>query len=266
MADPTETYAHDDTPHPKTCHEMSRLANVSANDLMEDILRNLTLQALCYEIPRSKRFCPYGGPATAFRNVDRIPRDPGPIAPTALNSDRRATGYYAPRSVKDLMDSLISVCYQRTTDKGGTMERRKDKVRGVVSRGTPGYQLGHFEMVRPPGSRRTHGRLTATCHADGLATVQADATKCYARTPQYAPTPPHCWPRVRRALWKLLKVLNEAEPMIRDAKGSSRRIPKRHYRYGVFSGTGFLEGRPIGGPRTVALGYDLVSGSIAVPG
>jgi hypothetical protein len=35
MADPTETYAHDDTPHPKTCYEMSRLADVLANDLME---------------------------------------------------------------------------------------------------------------------------------------------------------------------------------------------------------------------------------------
>jgi hypothetical protein len=175
------------------------------------LLRNPALDAFC---------CTYGGPATAFRtHVDRIPRDPGPIAPTALNSDRRATGYYAPRSVKDLIDSLISVCYHRTTDKGGTMERRKDKVRGVVSRGTPGYQLGHFEMVRPPGSRRTHGRLTATCHADGSATVQAEATKCYARTPKYAPTPPHCWPRVRRALWKPLKVLNEAEPMIRQLKG-----------------------------------------------
>jgi hypothetical protein len=222
MADPTETYAHDDTPHPKTCHEMSRLANVSANDLMEDILRNLTLQALCYEIPRSKRFCPYSGPDTADRtHVDRIPRNPGPIAPTALDSDRRATGYYAPRSVKDLIDSLISVCYHRTTDKGGTMERRKDKVRGVVSRGTPGYQLGHFEMVGPPGSRRTHGRLTATCHADQSATVQADATKCYARPPQYAPTPPHYWPHVRRALLQPLKLLSEAEPTIRHAKGLS---------------------------------------------
>ena len=93
MADPTETYAHDDTPHPKTCHEMSRLANVSANGLMENILRNLTLQAYC---------CPYGGPDTADRtHVDRIPHSPGPIAHAALDSDSRAVGYYAPRSVKD---------------------------------------------------------------------------------------------------------------------------------------------------------------------
>jgi hypothetical protein len=93
MADPTETYAHDDTPHPKTCYEMSRLANVLANDLMEDILRDLTLQAIC---------CPYGGPDTVARtHADRIPRNPDPIAYAALNSDRRATGYYAPRSVKD---------------------------------------------------------------------------------------------------------------------------------------------------------------------
>jgi hypothetical protein len=80
------------------------------------------------------------------------------------------------------------------------MERRKDKVRGVVSRGTPGYQLGHFEMVGPPGSRRAHGRLTAPCHADGSATVQADATKCYARTPQYAPSLPHRSPCSLRLL------------------------------------------------------------------
>ena len=66
MADPTETYAHEDTPHPKTCYEMSRLANVSANDPREGILRNLTLQALCYEIPRSKRF--------AARKADRTRR------------------------------------------------------------------------------------------------------------------------------------------------------------------------------------------------
>ena len=93
MADPTETYAHDDTPHPKTCYEMSRLANVLANDLMEDILRDLTLQAIC---------CPYGGPDTVARtHADRIPRNPDPIAKAALDSDRRATGYYAPRSVKD---------------------------------------------------------------------------------------------------------------------------------------------------------------------
>jgi hypothetical protein len=59
MADPTETYAHDDTPHPKTCYEMSRLANVSANDLTEDILRDLTLQAIC---------CPYG----AHRPTQRL--------------------------------------------------------------------------------------------------------------------------------------------------------------------------------------------------
>jgi hypothetical protein len=60
------------------------------------------------------------------------------------------------------------------------MERRKYKVRRVVSRGTPSYQLGHYEMLEPPGSRRTHGRLTAPRHTDGSATVQADATKCYA--------------------------------------------------------------------------------------
>jgi hypothetical protein len=29
------------------------------------------------------------------------------------------------------------------------------KVRRVVSRGTPSYQLGHYEMTRKPGSRRS---------------------------------------------------------------------------------------------------------------
>jgi len=29
------------------------------------------------------------------------------------------------------------------------------KVRRVVSRGTPGYQIGHYEMTGKPGSRRS---------------------------------------------------------------------------------------------------------------
>ena len=110
MADPTETYAHDDTPHPNTCHEMSRLANVLANDLMEDILRNLTLQAIC---------CPYGGPDTVARtHADRIPRNPDPIAYAALNADSRATGYYARDSKRTLIDVLISVCCHTAMEKG----------------------------------------------------------------------------------------------------------------------------------------------------
>jgi hypothetical protein len=93
MADPTETYAHDDTPHPKTCYEMSRLANVLANDLMEDILRDLTLQAIC---------CPYGGPDTVARtDVNRIPHDPSPIAHAVSASDSLTTGYYTPRSARN---------------------------------------------------------------------------------------------------------------------------------------------------------------------
>jgi hypothetical protein len=35
------------------------------------------------------------------------------------------------------------------------MERRKYKVRRVVSRGSPSYQLGHYEMTGKPGSRRS---------------------------------------------------------------------------------------------------------------
>ena len=44
-------------------------------------------------------------------------------------------------------------------DQGGTMERRKYKVRRVVSRGTPSYQLGHYEMTGKPGSRRSVFRV-----------------------------------------------------------------------------------------------------------
>ncbi len=39
------------------------------------------------------------------------------------------------------------------------MERRKYKVRRVVSRGSPSYQLGHYEMTGKPGSRRSVFRL-----------------------------------------------------------------------------------------------------------
>jgi hypothetical protein len=35
------------------------------------------------------------------------------------------------------------------------MERRKYKVRRVVSRGSPSYQLGQYEMTGKPGSRRS---------------------------------------------------------------------------------------------------------------
>jgi hypothetical protein len=35
------------------------------------------------------------------------------------------------------------------------MERRKYKVRRVVSRGSPSYQLGHYEMTGKPGARRS---------------------------------------------------------------------------------------------------------------
>ena len=35
------------------------------------------------------------------------------------------------------------------------MERRKYKVRRVVSRRSPSHQLGHYEMTGKPGSRRS---------------------------------------------------------------------------------------------------------------
>jgi len=35
------------------------------------------------------------------------------------------------------------------------MERTENKIRRVVSRGTPSYQLGHYEMQGEPGKRRS---------------------------------------------------------------------------------------------------------------
>ena len=45
------------------------------------------------------------------------------------------------------------------------------KVRRVVSRGTPGYQLGRYEMVGPPGSRRS--RFKVLVHLGEHATPKA---------------------------------------------------------------------------------------------
>ena len=44
-------------------------------------------------------------------------------------------------------------------DQGGAMERRKYKIRRVVSRGSPSYQLGHYEMTGKPGARRSVFRV-----------------------------------------------------------------------------------------------------------
>lgn len=35
------------------------------------------------------------------------------------------------------------------------MDKREHKIRKVVSRGTPSYQLGHYEMVGESGKRRS---------------------------------------------------------------------------------------------------------------
>jgi hypothetical protein len=56
-------------------------------------------------------------------------------------------------------------------DQGRTMERRKYKVRRVVSRGTPSYQLGHYEMTGKPGSRRSVFRVLV--HLGEYATPEA---------------------------------------------------------------------------------------------
>jgi hypothetical protein len=39
------------------------------------------------------------------------------------------------------------------------MERREYKVRRVVSRGTPSYQLGRYEMTGEPGARRSRFKV-----------------------------------------------------------------------------------------------------------
>jgi hypothetical protein len=45
------------------------------------------------------------------------------------------------------------------------------KVRRVVSRGTPSYQLGHYEMTGKPGSRRS--RFKVLVHLGEHATPEA---------------------------------------------------------------------------------------------
>jgi hypothetical protein len=118
--DPTESYAQDDTPLLRACYEMTRFAHVSANDPREDILRNLTLQAVCCEMPRSKRF--------VARKADRI-RWPGRTstearATPALSPTPRWIRIAAPLCImprdpqETVVDLLMSVCYHSTMDKG----------------------------------------------------------------------------------------------------------------------------------------------------
>ena len=45
------------------------------------------------------------------------------------------------------------------------------KVRRVVSRGTPSYQIGHYEMAGPPGSRRSVFKVLV--HLGEYATPEA---------------------------------------------------------------------------------------------
>jgi hypothetical protein len=52
------------------------------------------------------------------------------------------------------IDTLLSVCYTTVMD-----AKSRYKVRRVVSRGTPSYQLGHYEMTGKPGSRRSVFRV-----------------------------------------------------------------------------------------------------------
>jgi hypothetical protein len=49
----------------------------------------------------------------------------------------------------EMYNALKSVCYTLV------MDRREHKVRNVTSRGTPSYQLGHYEMTGEKGKRRS---------------------------------------------------------------------------------------------------------------
>jgi hypothetical protein len=51
-------------------------------------------------------------------------------------------------------DILVSVCYTAVMD-----AKSRYKVRRVVSRGTPSYQLGHYEMTGKPGARRSRFKV-----------------------------------------------------------------------------------------------------------
>jgi hypothetical protein len=76
-ADPTETYAHDDTPHPKTCYETSRLAHVSADDP----------RRASHEISHSKQYAAKSGAPSVLlhgrraANCGREARRPIPVQP-----------------------------------------------------------------------------------------------------------------------------------------------------------------------------------------
>ena len=51
------------------------------------------------------------------------------------------------------------------------MKKRQHKVRKVTSRGTPSYQLGHYEMQGPAGKRRSVFKVDA--HLGEHETVEA---------------------------------------------------------------------------------------------
>src|ERR671910_3844979 len=69
--------------------------------------------------------------------------------------------------------------------------------------------------------RRTHGRLTTARHADRSAAAPADATKSYARTPKYAPSPPHLLPCVGRRVARESADLRGGRHVSRTAASSA---------------------------------------------
>ena len=66
----------------------------------------------------------------------------------------------------DNIDTLLSVCYTTVVD-----PKPRYKVRRVVSRGTPSYQFGHYEMTGEPGARRSVFRVLV--HLGEHATPEA---------------------------------------------------------------------------------------------
>jgi hypothetical protein len=66
----------------------------------------------------------------------------------------------------------------------------------ICPRSAPASSAANPTESYAPGKSHEISRCTP-CPA---SVPREDDTKCYARTPQYAPTPPHYWPHVRRAL------------------------------------------------------------------
>jgi hypothetical protein len=74
-----------------------------------------------------------------------------------------------------------------------------------VVEGVEPLEARQESLVNAPSQASKAWTLNPARQADGSGTrrpMLRNDTECYARTPQYAPTQPHCWPHVRRTLLK----------------------------------------------------------------